>query len=131
MVSSSQNAEQSTLKQENLLTRPQDPQNWRRSIPVDVQDNIIILSGVFNPTTGLKDDLQIGSKTDPQVQLSEKLTTKRGSIRNICLQSKPLRNLTPNQCHPSTGEALYNGLINRKTVFSDVLSDTIIQTSGL
>lgn len=57
-----------------------------RPILLDAQDNVIILTGVVNPATGLKDDnlsqiLQIGSEIDPQVQIisaSGKVDSKKG-----------------------------------------------------
>ncbi|KAL3286911.1 hypothetical protein HHI36_001396 [Cryptolaemus montrouzieri] len=44
-------------------------------IQLDAQDNIIVLSGVVNPSTGLKDNnlsqiLQIGSEIEPQVKVT-------------------------------------------------------------
>lgn len=57
-----------------------------RPIQLDAQDNIIILSGVVNPSTGLKDNnfsqiLQVGSEVDPEVQIvsaSGKVDSKKG-----------------------------------------------------
>lgn len=57
-----------------------------RPILLDAQDNVIILSGVINPSTGVKDDnmsqiLQIGSEIDPQVQIISafgKVDSKKG-----------------------------------------------------
>lgn len=66
-----------------------DPKTRRveeRSILLDAEDNVIVLTGVINPTTGLKDDnmsqiLQIGTETDPEVQIisaSGKVDSKKG-----------------------------------------------------
>lgn len=57
-----------------------------RPIQLDAQDNVIILTGVINPTTGLKDSnlsqiLQIGSEIDPEVKISSssgKVDNKKG-----------------------------------------------------
>lgn len=65
---------------------PKTRKTEERPILLDAQDNVIILTGVINPSTGLKDDnmsqiLQIGIETDPQVQIisaSGKVDSKKG-----------------------------------------------------
>lgn len=61
------------VKNRKIISR--DPKSGKieeRSCQFDGQDNVIILSGVFDPVTGNKDDnlsqiLQIGSEVDPEV----------------------------------------------------------------
>ncbi|XP_044265242.1 protein 4.1 homolog isoform X1 [Tribolium madens] len=63
------------VKNKKILTR--DPKTGKieeRPVQFDAQDNIIILSGIIHPKTGVKDDnlsqiLQVGPETDPEVKI--------------------------------------------------------------
>ncbi|XP_063918799.1 protein 4.1 homolog isoform X3 [Zophobas morio] len=63
------------VKNKKILSR--DPKTGKieeRPVQFDAQDNIIILSGVIHPKTGVKDEnlsqiLQIGPESDPQVKV--------------------------------------------------------------
>ncbi|KAF5270217.1 hypothetical protein FQA39_LY08431 [Lamprigera yunnana] len=95
------------FKNKKIYTLTQNGSVQERSIQLDSEGNIIILTGITNPKSGKIDDnltqiIQIGSETDPKIEV----VSMNGKVDNK-------KGLDVKTANLSTSEGLYNPATNQ------------------